>query len=174
MLKEKKLSWTSSGIGNQLLSLSCSPVWNSPSKKLFYLKLGCNPNTSKIIEPRTRCVPFSSSSTNCSLDPGPKLHNFQSKNPSELTIPLLAGLLQLALITVSIWLVCGTDHPSSLPEPDSAHYRKVSQTYDFAAPGHLVWLPKTPRKKTSPIEDSNRSQWVKWQTSNYNLIGCTA
>ena len=40
-------------------------------------------------------------------------------------MPLLAGTLKLAVITVSISLVCGADNPVSLPEPDSAHYNRL-------------------------------------------------
>ncbi len=43
-------------------------------------------------------------------------------SPQECVGPLLAGTLKLAVITVTIWIVCGTDQPGPLPDPDSAHY----------------------------------------------------
>ena len=55
---------------------------NPHRKGLFYLKLGRNPDTFKIIQPRTRCASFSSSTTSWSFDQGSEPQNFQSKNPS--------------------------------------------------------------------------------------------
>ncbi len=58
-------------------------------------------------------------------------HSTRAPNPKtfrarirqwEGPILLLAGTLKLAVIIVSIWLVCGIDHPGPLPQPDSAHY----------------------------------------------------
>ncbi len=91
-------------------------------KELFRLKLGHTPNTSEIIQPETRCAPFSSSSPSWSFDQGPEPQNLQSKIPS-VRRNNTSSCRHSETCIVSICLLCGTDHPSRLPEPDTAHYK---------------------------------------------------
>ena len=68
-------------------------------------------------------MPFSSSQTDHSTRaPNPKAFRARYRRWEEM-IPLAAGTR--AMITVSIRLVCGTDHPGSLPEPYSVHYKDI-------------------------------------------------
>ena len=123
MIKEIKLNWTSSEIGNQPLSLSCPRVKYSPSKRTFYLNLGCSPTLLKSSNQgyAAHHFPLPAQTDHSAGAPNPKTFRARIRR-WEGSIPLLAGTLKLAVITVSIWLVYGTDHLGWLPEPDSAHY----------------------------------------------------
>ena len=55
------------------------------------------------------------------------------------------------MITVSIWLVVGTDHPDSLPELDSAHY--------------IVWSTRT-----KYLTNSQRSQFLWTEVCPFSSV----
>ena len=105
-------------------------MWNfHHQKELSYFKLGRSPNTLKIIQPRTCCASFSSSSPNWSFDQGPEPQNSLSKNAS-------VGRTNTPSFRHSE--TCGD--PVPLPEPGSAHYVQPMYTPAWIrTSGCLVW-----------------------------------
>ncbi len=73
----------------------------------------------------------------------------------EASTSLPAGTLKLAVITVSIWLVYGTDHPGSLPETDSAHYLSV---HTIRFPWYVVTSVATTLLESTLLSNSSVSQ----------------